>query len=260
MKVRVISDLHIDINEDYPITYDDDIFTIVAGDISGDPIISVEWIKQNIKNGLIIHGNHDFVYNSLNIPFQDQQNIFVNSFPLDSDVSYLNNQYKIINDIVFIGSCLYTDYKYGGKVKDNLKLASYCLNDFSWGKYKENDKIVQLNPKHYLNMFKESFDFIKSTLHKFKDKKCVLITHHGISPLQLSPKYVTSNLNASYISNLEDFVMKQDNLVLVVSGHIHNNSDFMLGNTRVVCNPYGYRHYRYGETNLNFNKNLIIEV
>lgn len=260
MKVRIISDIHEDINERYPLNYNDDIFTIIAGDISGDPINGVVWVKNNIKNGLLVHGNHDFVYNSLSLTFQEQQSAYINSFPLDGNVSYLNNQYKIINDIVFIGCCLYTDYKYNGTVNDNMKFALNGLNDFKWGQIEENGKFVKLEPRHYLTMFNESFKFIKKTLNKFKDKKCVLITHHGISPLQLDPKYFTSKLNASFISNLEDFILKHDNLALVISGHVHNSSDFKIGNTRVICNPYGYRSSVHGECNLNFNPNLIVEV
>lgn len=260
MQIRVLSDIHEDINERYPLNYNDDVFTVIAGDISGDPINGVVWVKKNIKNGLLVHGNHDFVYNTLGLTFQEQQDAYTNCFPLDGNVSYLNNQYKIIDDIVFIGCCLYTNYKYNGNVTDNMKLASKGLNDFRWGQIKENDNIVRLEPRHYLAMFKESFDFIKHTLKKFEDKKCVLITHHGVSPLQIAPKYFTSNINASYISDLTKFIEKQKNLKLIVTGHIHTSSDIMIGNTRVICNPYGYRSSVYGECNLNFNPNLIVEV
>lgn len=261
MQIRVLSDIHIDINENYPIpSFEDDIFTVIAGDISGDPVISSYWIEDNIKNGLFVHGNHDLVYNKLEQPLQEQKLIFKNKFPLDANVSYLDNQYKIVNDIVFIGCCLYTDYKYNGSVKSNMQIAEKGLNDFRWGKYKVGDDVVSLKPQHYLEMFKESMEFIKYTLKKFKDKKCVLITHHGVSPFQLSSKYINSSLNASFISNLEKFILKHNNLALVVSGHVHNNSDFKIGNTRVICNPYGYRDLYYGERNLNFNPNLIVEV
>lgn len=261
MQIRVLSDIHIDINENYPIPeFEDDVFTIVAGDISGDPVVSSYWIEDNIKHGVFVHGNHDLVYNKLEQPLQEQKLIFKNKFPLDVNVSYLDNQYKIIDDIVFIGCCLYTNYKYNGKTISNMKLAETGLNDFYWGKYKDGDKVVPLLPKHYLEMFNESFKFIKDTLKKFKDKKCVLITHYGVSPLQLDPKYFNSSLNASFISNLEKFILKHDNLALVVSGHVHNSSDFKIGNIRVICNPYGYRDPYYGECNLKFNPNLIVEV
>lgn len=259
MQIRVLSDIHCDINENHPLKLDGDVFTIVAGDISGDPILSVQWVKENIKNGLIIHGNH-LVYNRLNLPLQDLSLILSNPFPLENNISYLNNQYKIIDDIVFIGSCLYTDYKYNGGVYSNMRLAEKGLNDFRWGLYREGNKIVNLTPEHYLQMFKVSFDFIKKTLRKFKDKKCVLITHHGVSPLQIDPKHFTSNLNASFISDLNKFIMKQKNLPLIISGHVHTSSDFVIGNTRVICNPYGYRDKMYKETNTKFDANLIVEV
>lgn len=260
MQIRVLSDIHIDINENHPIPeFEDDVFTIIAGDVSGDPVVSSYWIEDNIKNGVFVHGNH-LVYNTLNQPIQDLKVIFKNKFPLDANISYLDNQYKIVNDIVFIGCCLYTDYQYNGTVYNNMKYAEKGLNDFRWGLYREGDKVVPLLPKHYLGMFNESFNFIKKTLKKFKNKKCVLITHHGVSPLQLDPKHFNSSLNASYISNLEKFISKYNNLVLVVSGHVHNSSDFKIGNTRIICNPYGYRDPYYGGCNLKFNKNLIVEV
>ena len=50
MKIRVLSDLHIDMNSRYPLELvDNDIFTIVAGDISGLASVSSEWIDKNIK-------------------------------------------------------------------------------------------------------------------------------------------------------------------------------------------------------------------
>ena len=260
MKVRVISDIHEDINDRYPLNYNDDVFTIIAGDISGDPIKGVIWIKNNIKNGLFVHGNHDFVYNSLSLTFQEQQGAYAKCFPLDGNVSYLNNQYKIINDIVFIGCCLYTDYKYNGTVNDNMELALNGLNDFKWGQIEENGKFVKLEPRHYLTMFNESFKFIKKTLNKFKDKKCVLITHHGMSPKCIADEYVNDCLNASYISNMESYIKRYPNIALIISGHIHSSKDFMLGNTRYIMNPYGYRDPMYGRPNIAFNKDLIVKV
>ena len=72
MKIRVISDIHEDINDRYPLNYNDDTFTIIAGDISGDPVNGVQWIKNNIKYGLFVHGNH-LVYNHLGLPIQQLQ-------------------------------------------------------------------------------------------------------------------------------------------------------------------------------------------
>ena len=50
MKIRLISDLHLDINANYDLDFKveglDDIFTIVAGDICGSPSKASLWLKQ----------------------------------------------------------------------------------------------------------------------------------------------------------------------------------------------------------------------
>ena len=56
MKIRVISDLHIDVNEEIPLKYDDDTFTIICGDISNDAAITAQWVHENIKRGLFVGG------------------------------------------------------------------------------------------------------------------------------------------------------------------------------------------------------------
>jgi len=48
-KFRVLSDLHLDINERYPLDIDDkSIFTVICGDTAGYPDIVKRWILNNI--------------------------------------------------------------------------------------------------------------------------------------------------------------------------------------------------------------------
>ena len=42
----------------------------------------------------------------------------------------------------------------------------------------------------------------------------------------------------------------------IVHGHIHSQQDYMIGDTRVVCNPRGYPD----EPNANFIPNLTVNV
>ena len=65
MKFRVLSDLHIDVNRDYDFFMserDKGMFTVLAGDTSGDPLKTRQWIEQNLKEGVFVSGNH-LVYN-----------------------------------------------------------------------------------------------------------------------------------------------------------------------------------------------------
>jgi len=44
---------------------------------------------------------------------------------------------------------------------------------------------------------------------------------------------------------------------LWVHGHTHNSFNYMLGKTRVVVNPYGYKDV---EVNPQYDRNLVIEL
>ena len=51
MKLRIISDIHTDINSSKQTTFDfGDDFVICCGDISGDRFSTEEWIRNNITN------------------------------------------------------------------------------------------------------------------------------------------------------------------------------------------------------------------
>jgi hypothetical protein len=51
-------------------------------------------------------------------------------------------------------------------------------------------------------------------------------------------------LDAAYASNLEALIMRRQP-ELWIHGHIHEAADYSIGDTRVVCNPRGYRHKEY---------------
>ena len=59
MQVKVISDIHCDINSGENDTYNflND-FVICCGDISGNRFKTEKWIKNNLKQGIIVAGNH----------------------------------------------------------------------------------------------------------------------------------------------------------------------------------------------------------
>lgn len=250
MKIRIISDLHIGINE--PISYGDDIFTIVVGDISSDYKKTVSWVSNNIKKGLFIEGNH-IGYGS-EYTINELQKMYKNEFPTNNNVSYLYDDYKIIDDYIFVGGILWTDYLLNGYEKiDNEKMKSlYYMNDFRFNYYKKNKK---LTPDDCIKMHNKTKNVILKICKKYPNKKIIVITHHAPSILSVSEKYKGSSINSSFASNLESIIKENDNIKLWVHGHMHNNSDYNIGNCRIICNPHGYKN-----ENKDFNKNLIIDI
>ena len=65
----------------------------------------------------------------------------------------------------------------------------------------------------------------------------VVVTHHGVHPQSVHPKYAGDALSAAYVSDLGELLQRAD---LWVHGHVHDSFDYRVGRTRVVANPRGY--------------------
>lgn len=110
MRIRILSDLHLDINEGLQFNLKDTkTFTVICGDISGYFTKTSKWLNHHIKNGVFVAGNH-IVYNEYDHSLQYFYKQLEQHYPLSASLSFFNNSYKIVNDIVFVGGTLWTDY------------------------------------------------------------------------------------------------------------------------------------------------------
>jgi Icc-related predicted phosphoesterase len=263
MKLRIISDLHVDINRSYDFKWTDrDILTLIAGDISGSLAEMKGFLHKHFSNVLFLGGNH-MVYNDEHKPLQQLIREYKAEFPIDAPISFLENAYKIIDDVVFIGANLWTDYKYLWAPVENMSHAAIGMNDFRRGLYETPEGVQPLEPKHCLAMFNESLAFIKTTYDKFADsgKKIVLIVHHGVSPKSIGIDYQNSPLNASFISDLEEYIVRElPKLSLIIHGHIHGRFQYSIGKIPIICNPCGYVDYGENKSRPAWNKDLIVDT
>jgi hypothetical protein len=44
---------------------------------------------------------------------------------------------------------------------------------------------------------------------------------------------------------------------LWVHGHTHDSLDYRIGDTRIICNPFGYLHH---EENPKFQRDLVVDM
>lgn len=215
---------------------------------------------------------------------------------------YLENDWCWIDEsTAVIGSTFYTDYNYCDltleEFNKNLKAwdvwttlyglpskyepvekltkpiirnetmaeAGSRMNDFKWGK---ENKHFYLSPEYYLKLHKLAKKEVKrchdEILKINPEAKIILMTHHGLSPRIISEEYKKGLLNASYTSDLENWVDKKlPGIKLIISGHVHNRCDFTFGkrNVRYIVNPCGYIPYNNEDKNdPPFNPNLIIDT
>ena len=63
--------------------------------------------------------------------------------------------------------------------------------------------------------------------------------------------------NFAYYSDLSEFILDHPQIKLWTHGHMHNPFDYMIGDTRIVCNPRGYEGY---EPDSGWNPNIVLEI
>lgn len=97
--------------------------------------------------------------------------------------------------------------------------------------------------------------WLKEEVKKHQGEKFIIVTHHAPSLRSIPKSYRTDSLSAAYASHLDSFV-ESSGAKLWIHGHIHTQQDYMIGNTRVICNPRGYPN----EPNEDFIQDLVVDI
>lgn len=82
--------------------------------------------------------------------------------------------------------------------------------------------------------------FLEQTLIENKDRNCVVMAHHLPSYRSISDRFKLCGVNACFYSNLDSLVSLCKGLKAWVHGHTHDDLDYLIDHTRVLCNPRGY--------------------
>ena len=200
---------------------------------------------------IYVAGNHEFYHGRWNQSLTTLSNECA-KFP---NIYFLEAGCKKINDVTFIGGTLWTDMNKG----DPLTLHSVrdMMNDFRVIK-KDLEGYTNLKPHDTVIRHRHMLGYIKSVVAERPDEKFVVVGHHSPSKLSTHEQYKDQHLmNGAYSSDLSDFILDRPQIKLWTHGHTHHPFDYMIGSTRVVCNPRGYEGY---EPDSGWNPNIIIEV
>lgn len=263
MIIRPVSDLHIEFwNKNHiddtlnlvlpKLETDKDTVLVLAGDI-GIAHKKETWLgalntlSYRFKNIIFITGNH-FFYNNKDV---DKMKYVILTTDVPENVHILENNYIIIDNVVFIGANLWTDV---GNNPLHAYLLSSSLNDFSVIKHIDNTTLTTGDTVKY---FEHSKKFILKNIRKFgKEYKTIVVTHHGCSYMSIADEFVGSRLNCGFVTELSCEIMDYKP-TLWIHGHVHNSFDYKIGNTRIIVNPFGYMG---GQINPNYNKELVINM
>jgi predicted phosphodiesterase len=248
MKLHILSDLHIEF-EPFAWPETDADLVILAGDIHvGEK--GLQWILENIQEKKVIYvlGNHEYYGKA--IPKHTEK---LKKLAAGTNVSILENEKIILDGIVFLGCTLWTDLQmFGNRDAVRYEVESR-MTDYK--KIRQGPKYRKLQSIDTMNLFSRSVVWLTAELANHRHDKVMVVTHHAPSAQSIPEIHKQEIISAAYASNLEGFI-KMNNIALWVHGHMHVNRDYMIRNTRVLCNAKGYPD----ERNIYFDPGLVVEI
>jgi Icc-related predicted phosphoesterase len=205
---------------------------------------------------IYVAGNHEHYHGDYAETFTILRN-FLGHIP---NLHILDKEHVTLGDVTFIGGTLWTDMN----AQDPVTLAHIAgmMNDFriienstemvSYKTFDVNEEGTQIptfrkrparfTPQDAVQDHKKMLQYINVTSEPLG--KYVVVGHHAPSKASTHPRYKDEVLmNGAYSSRLDQFILDNPQIKLWTHGHTHEDFDYMIGTTRVVCNPRGYDGY-----------------
>jgi Icc-related predicted phosphoesterase len=177
-----------------------------------------------------------------------------------ANLHILDRESVLINGVMFIGGTLWTDMnKEDGITLMHMKS---MMNDFRCvtnsareSYYRDADgnshvRTARFTPDDAVEEHKKMLDYLKVMIEGKHDQKFVVVGHHAPSKASTHPRYANETImNGGYSSDLSEFILDHPQIKLWTHGHTHENFDYLIGSTRIVCNPRGYINYEASADN-----------
>jgi predicted phosphodiesterase len=161
---------------------------------------------------------------------------------MPDNVEVLEQQSTEIDGVLFLGATLWTSCNKGDPM--TMMTLKNGMNDYRAITTRVNGIYRKLIPQDTLAEYSKTVQYFRETIEANPDKKVVVCTHHAPSFQSVHEHYRHStHMNGGYASSLEDFILDHPQIKFWTHGHMHDPSDYMIGDCRVIANPRGYYGY-----------------
>ncbi|MCW0001330.1 metallophosphoesterase [Pararhizobium sp. YC-54] len=254
MKAWIFSDLHVECTGTASrLEVPDADLCICAGNILERGLEpSVDWLAKNVAKHmpvLLVPGNRDYYHSSIKEGFEKGVEL-ARSY---EGIFLLDEGFVVLGGIRFVGATLWTDFALFGDPRLPMLEAAEHIDDYRRIKI-SNLPAKRFSPRQAMRLHLNARLIIEDLLAASCDLPTVVITHHAPSLLSMSQDWIDNPLAPSFASNLDRTILRYQPQFWI-HGHLHNAADYMIRNTRVICNPRGYPRCRTG-----FNPTLVIDL
>jgi predicted phosphodiesterase len=242
MRIQILSDLHFEFDRDGGEAFAKGV--PVAGDVlilGGDLIPLREadhvrrmfsWFCDRFPHVVFVPGNHEY-YRTRPVNAEALLTACSQGIP---NLHVLNPGVAIIDGIRFVGATLWFP-----DTPDEV-LYRNALNDF---------RLIAGFVPWVHDTHVRHLAFLRTSVHPGD----VVVTHHLPHPRSIAPQHVGSALNRFFVAEDAAGLVERSGARLWVHGHTHSPCDYVIGETRVVCNPRGYP----GESSNDFDLGRVVE-
>ncbi len=206
-----------------------------------------ERCAANFPHVIYVMGNHEYYHSDFATALNEMRRKLAHL----ANLYILEREVKVINDVTFIGGTLWTDMNN----LDSLTLYHMrtMMNDFrvitnsttpvnfrtQEGEFKT--RVGKFMPEDAVTEHVKMKQYIQSVVEGNHDTKYVVVGHHSPSRQSTHEMYASDTImNGGYSSDMDEFIADHPQIKLWTHGHTHHNFDYVIGETRVVCNPRGY--------------------
>ncbi len=244
MKIQVISDIHTEFHSDrgknfwefMPVTGD---VLVIAGDLGTHSYITENlcWAAEKFPQVVYVIGNHEYWgapgYRTVKENIEAAQAQHPN-------IHWLFDTAVEIDGVRFLGNTLW--FKGDGLAQ---------MYEHQWSDFSRIKKGVQWIYKANLKTQR----FLRDNVRKGD----VVVTHHLPCDQSIAPRFRAGPntwQNMFYFCDMSEMILDQQPAICI-HGHTHDFNDYVLGETRIVSNPYGYQGY---EPVLTHNRGFCVEL
>ena len=267
MKIAICSDLHLEFGDLILKNEENADVLILSGDIcvakdlpysdSAKGQRYLDFFKRcafQFPNVIYIMGNHEH-YNG---DFAKSYGLIKESLKELTNIHVMEKEFVTFGDVTFVAGTLWTDMNkedpstlYGIKgymndyriIEDSSEVVSYKTFDLE-DKPIFKTRPARFSPEKSVIEHKAMLKLIDEITAAMPTEKFVVVGHHSPSKASTKPQYEKDVMvNGAYSSDLSEFILDRPQIKLWTHGHTHHNFDYMIGSTRIVCNPRGYINY-----------------
>jgi Icc-related predicted phosphoesterase len=201
---------------------------------------------------IMVMGNHEHYHGD----FATTQTVLQQLLDQEgcSNVHLLEKTSATVDHVTFLGGTLWTSLN----SRDSRTMSEIVryLNDFQQiknsstpvsyratvdGQAQFKTRTGKFTPNDLVNDHEACLEYICTQTDADPGSTFVVVGHHAPSPLSVAAQYAGQTLiNGAYMSDLTDFITARPQIRLWTHGHTHHDFDYVIGQTRIVCNPRGY--------------------